>query len=767
MPVNFHSQPPDPESLNVSRQRHFGSLKSGGLDRPAEKRAKTIATKTLIAPLKESQTVGGKRVKALKNTAKNSTIQKIVAYQEISRQSGKKVAQPDVHRAKMGLDLQRIGRRMADVSQEGTYYEIAKLGASANPVGRITDELFIPKKDLVALTEGSHVMKSKENLLKEIVQRTGKVFQSQPEEGQKYINEAFKHIVKEDKIRERRNVRSPNVQEFLGQIRERLEDNIDELSGKRKAACQALLEAYKNIDKGIDLSKVNPQIEKSAVLSNIRVAIENTKNDEEKQTLIQLRKDVDACRGDFIKKDVLTDLSPDNIGMMTRNCPEYMSSMEVMATNEYNPAIATGMEQIVKNKGAGDVGSLQNPAFADRPGYAYKRGNENHREVLAGNIGDLLGVQKFLTPKLESKLTKGKLGSETSPRGLASKWLAEGTPLNHQAFFRFTKKQNQVFQKESKGEAVTEQERTELEELKKAIAPENDPGAPGPLSVNMQAWLDLATCSYDSHANQYMIIDGEAHCYDFARFCAPSEAYRDEEMLMLTLRSTFIDHPFCEEDMPEEAIHSILDVDVDQLEQNLAERGLLENQSFFDDHAQNIRQAVSDYHSIRDGSISKERFAELMERHGYTEDMGRSDVFVTKAILNEYNQLKEESFSKIHPKALRGMTERIRLGQEYIRSCRKENVAPTMKSAFKAMMPAQATLHRLFAKYTGEDPGNRMAIENVGGAIAPLNLVAWLEKTKNQMSPEDLKEAQNAIETLKEKSCDISELCTTMDIGDN
>jgi len=42
-------------------------------------------------------------------------------------------------------------------------------------------------------------------------------------------------------------------------------------------------------------------------------------------------------------------------------------------------------------------------------------------------MADLLGVQEYLTPKLEATFAKGQLGKVKNPKGLASKWLAEGT----------------------------------------------------------------------------------------------------------------------------------------------------------------------------------------------------------------------------------------------------------------------------------------------------------------------------------------------------
>jgi len=311
------------------------------------------------------------------------------------------------------------------------------------------------------------------------------------------------------------------------------------------------------------------------------------------------------------------------------------------------------------------------------------------------------------------------------------------------------------------------EDRKELENLRAKLNPdEKNPGSPGPVSVNIHAWLDLATGAYDSHADQYMVIDGEAHCYDFARFCAPSEAYKDGDSLMMVLRSTFIDHPSCQEELPPEVIETILGVDVGSFEDNLAERGLIESRAYFDERRDGIRQANIDYASITDESITDERFRELCERYDVSPENVNAQQIVKKGLMKDYMRMKEESFSKIHPDALKGMIRRMEAGQIYIRSCQETGETPTMKGAFKAMMPAQATLHELYAKYSGSSPGNLMAYDKTGGVITPVDLYTWLDKIKDNMNSDDLAAALRAIAFLEEQSCNKADLCTTMDIGD-
>jgi len=767
MPVQFQPPAPDDSKLQFTHTQSAPSVSRTGTESPQDSRVQTVAGDKIKLPTKERNQIKGSRVKPLSKSPENSTAKKVARFSNASQRFQTNIKQADVQRVKMGMDLGRLGQRMEEATPAKEYYDIPKLGTSANPVGRLGDELYIPKEDMKELSEGGDVMKSKANLFAEINRRAGKVYHSLPKEGQDFMNAQFGRYCKPQMVKEGRKAREPTVQECLGQIRERIQDDVEEISGKPKEACEALLAAFADIDKGADLSNVPLRVDKEAVLSNLSIAIESTENQEEREGLISLRRNVSNLSGSFVTKEQLSNLSKDHLKAMTRNVPEYMSSMDVMAKNDYNPAILKKMEQIAKSKGAGDIGGLHNQEYADRPGYAYKRGNENHREVLAGKMADLLGVQKFLTPKLEATFVKGQLGSAKSPEGLASKWLAEGKELDHKAYFRYTEFENKLYQKEVRGEPVTDDERAQLAELRDAIRPENNSACPGPVSVNMQAWLDLATSSYDSHAAQYMVINGEAHCFDFARFCAPAEAYTDDEKLMLTFRSTFIDHPSCSEEMPSEVAETIMNIDVESLKSQLAGRGLLGDDSFFKACAEGIHQAVSDHEALREGSISDTRFEELCDKFEVSPQDDNAKNMIMKNLKKEYGDLKKESFSKIHPRALEGMIGRIQSGQSYIRSCRDGGSTPTMKGALKAMMPAQAALIEIYSKYSGADAGNRLAIDRIGGVTLPVDLVEWLSQTEGKMDSEDAKAAKDAIASLKEASCRRSDLCTTMDLGDN
>ncbi len=791
-----------PDSYNTSSPKK----KEAEID-PKDKNLKEIALKSLKKSAKSAQSHKGKSKKAVEIGKSGFSSEKVSAEVEKVKTAESMILKPkvkhaDIQRAKIEMDFKTMGRRLKGGLEDDETYQIQTLDASLNPVAHLKDEIMIPR---TSVPESSTVMKSRKSVKSAVWNAMRRVYQEKDSD-KKLIENSMGYIFKKDPVGGRRSGRDPTPIEYLNQMREKIQALEDVKTEEISPTAQKLLDAIADLEKGLNFEGVSNYYRRDAVVANLRLKIKLADDELVIKDLLKQVERLQSIPDLYISSDQLEGIlsEEDQMKVATRNLIPYVSSFDVMRENVDNQeAAAKTLLDIVSDQEVSSLSGASRPTFYDRSGYAFKLGIEVHREVLAGKMADLIGANEFLLPKAMVPLEKAIMGKEVSPEGLASRWLSEGKSLDIKNYFAYTRLRNKISQQKRKGEEVSETDQKKLAELQALLEPKNNPGSPDRKSVNYQAWLDLVTCSYDSHAKQYIIVDGGAQCIDFARFCPPAEAYKNEELLMVALKSTFIDHPFSEEAMPEELVTMIQDLDTKQLKEELGARGLIGSKEFFDERRnemlngyqrnteinESIRNIERQLHRIDNYEMSDDEIKKIFTKYGLPdpepledEEELEWDVAAVnhlmdpleakkRQLIHEQSELKtrltelrEECFSKIHPQALEGMVRRIEAAQKYIDDCEAKDIAPTIRGAFHMMMPAHATLNELYEKYVGANPGLKLATDTKDGAIIPLDIRGWLRSNLEKMTKEDQNLAKEAVESLDEMACDALDMVTTMDL---
>ena len=634
--------------------------------------------------------------------------------------------------------------------------------------------------------------------------------------------------------------------------------------------------AFKETFGAIDLSSITTLYQTDAIISNLRLL-------KPKGYLGAIK--TLQTKGPFLSEKELTQFGTLQ-ATMKRSLTPLVSSMEVFAKNGFRPSVAKEIKTILEAKGASELGAVFNPKLADQPGYAFKLGNENHREILAGKMAKMMEIDHLLTPKLEQTFKKGELGTVAQPSGIASKWLAEGKDVKRGPFWNCLKakqelekerfalvkerrnvdawidnqlkslssgnrgkatselqsyiesrlnimqedlllgKKSRVLKKQigkagegkEKGKLLSEkklisarrevlQERAEklqsdvgskmpkglnidFDELdieldslteqvaavesEKAEANEaleellHDPETPSLKSVQGQALLDLLFMAYDSHINQYKVVDGELECFDFARFLTPGVAFKrtttdpgdgsQKVDTFLALKSTFLDHPLCDQKIPQSLVDKVLSYDMSKIQNEMTKAGILEGEKFFQERGKGLKEIGKKLNQVLPKARpSQEALKKLCSEHKipFSGKPAIDKQNLQLTLKKEQAKIKQQAFSRVHPKAFKAMGDRIGRMQAYLKS-EKE---PTMSALFSQAEPEVALLCRL-GRRIDSTPTLSLALSQTG----PVALEDIAEKLKDYTTEDEQKQLQNAIAKLRKTACTADEVSLSCDL---
>lgn len=235
-------------------------------------------------------------------------------------------------------------------------------------------------------------------------------------------------------------------------------------------------------------------------------------------------------------------------------------------------------------------------------------------------------------------------------------------------------------------------------------------------SLQHQVLLDELFCSYDSHVYQYKVEDGKVFNFDFARFLAPHEAFVRGENVFVSLRSTLLDNPVTTVPISPQLISQIKGWDSDKIEAGLKSQGLVGDEETF-------RKAEE---RIQNPNESTE-------------------------------EVQEEVFKQIHPKAMKRFKERMVALQEYITDCEQTGTESTLRGAFDNMYPDLAPFIKV-ARRMYFNPSAQIGIKD--GKQQPLQSIIDDAKTKDLATPEEIEAMEKALENLRQQGCSVYEART-------
>jgi len=296
-------------------------------------------------------------------------------------------------------------------------------------------------------------------------------------------------------------------------------------------------------------------------------------------------------------------------------------------------------------------------------------------------------------------------------------------------------------------------------------------------SVQTHVLTDLLLCSNDSHSGQYMSQDKELFNIDFARFLPPHDSMRDLKGVAATFRSTLLDHPAADEPLSEELINTVKSWDMGKLEENWKKDGLIGEPKFFKDATKRLEILDFQRDAAQGANESKlkEMYAELgLETPVETYDSTQLREVVIKETTKQFENLKNECYSKIHPQAFAGLKKRMQALQGYIREPGSE---PTLKGAFNKMYPQLAPFMKVLGRFQS-NPGENLFAEvvitkGVGGqqrqelSKRPLKSIIEQAELRFLATPEEIQEMKEALAVMERESPPMSDIRTTNDQEDN
>lgn len=242
----------------------------------------------------------------------------------------------------------------------------------------------------------------------------------------------------------------------------------------------------------------------------------------------------------------------ERIENLTRGLTQYYS------TYDYNPS------------GSGQTLSLmlqkdELEKYQTRSGLVIKRAVENGREILAGKLLEILGLNKFFVTKQEvalpSQMVDAKMQDEKT--GIVGRWVVG------EKFFKNEWDALMMAQRDFSAasfrdkENIPENVKTALKEAEERV---RQFGCHS--SVQELALADMLLWSSDSHTNQYKLSKGELYNYDFARFFPPSPVVKGGDEVYTTFKSALLDHPSARDPMEENLIQKIKSLDLNIVRDN-------------------------------------------------------------------------------------------------------------------------------------------------------------------------------------------------------
>lgn len=532
----------------------------------------------------------------------------------------------------------------------------------------------------------------------------------------------------------------------------------------QKAAAEVLLVELQEVaasTRPSALEGVTPLYSKEAILSHLDIL-----SHQEEGISAELRSAIVNIPGDFVQLGNLQKIGVPNLDLLSRNTEAHYSVMEAMEKSGNNEAF---QKQI-----------MEGADLTYTPGYAFKAqqgivGSENRIEMRAQEHNRIAPLTDFLVPKTEQELksvaiTTGKAERFVAPKGIVSEFLIKGTDISKTQWVALSNKRAAIAAKEFKGEPVSQAERAELDALTQAAANEV-----GSRSVIQHALMDLELWSGDNHPEQYKVVDGEAHCFDFARMLPPGEAVQHEVApgkveTMCLLKSTFLDHPHSQEEIPPDMVKAFLARDLKAEDAKLKENGMIGTPEFFDAATQRMTGHARDIHSL--ATASEQDLRALATKYGVKAPLrigGRyRDLFVPTlraAIENERAELKETCFNLDHPKGHAMRQERAAKMQEYLRTAEK----PTAQGMRDYVLAdTLAPFFKVYARLNGA-PTLNIGINHdlIGHSARPITLEQIIQNAASAgvATRGELAEMHAALAKIKENSCSWAEVHTTAIAG--
>lgn len=433
--------------------------------------------------------------------------------------------------------------------------------------------------------------------------------------------------------------------------------------------------------------------------------------------------------------------------------PSYYSSTDVLAANDY----AAGVKKIIDK--------LPQSSFGRAVDISFKLGVENSRELLAAEINALTGTNPYLLVKTEEMFESSKFEEVERPRGLTSAWIADGEPINGDDVTAYNNTRKEIavltFRGTSIPTALVDRLAEQEAKLRSAISPE---------SVCRHALQDLELMAYDSHPGQYMVVSGDAYCFDFARHLAPSTCYvrtiGTGSETRVALRSTFLDFPSSRDPLSPGAIKHIMERDMSKVEAQLRLYNRVGTSEFFTEVSQTIQNLFKDAEvfgeAVKAGDY--EGMQAICDKYGTTLD--RADLSQTrKTLMKKLREIKatmqESCFRQIDPKALEAWKVRVSRMKEYVSSAQVPTLEGMRDHVFQELRPFFKVLERLDGA-----PCTNIGVNRRAGVTALTSLESIIASAESEglASSEELALMRTNLAILQAQACTGEELTLTMDM---
>lgn len=625
----------------------------------------------------------------------------------------------------------------------------------------------------------------------------------------------------------------------------------------------------------VELKGVPQRYDKDGVLSNLRLV----GGDKALEAIRQISNEGDR----YITIDILDRIATEagvDPGAMKKNLEPFYSSIDLERGSNFSEPLRQMIQTKMEAIAPSHSGAREKLVTAGRPGYAFKLGLENHREILAGKVVQSLGLDAYYTMKTEESFEAATLAGTKAPSGIASKWLEDATLLSRQAtksFFamnavakaptqwprdesrtqlmdrfatfnslipatfagwlgelkqvttdnaiqgtidsaaaKLQRLQRGVAELERKGVAINPNimnalaiaQKTPGNQLSKAgddIPPLTDSELHqlledgwydtyekfvGPYQASVEssqalALSDALLLTNDGHEEQYMFKKSgdttHIECIDQARHLSPSVSYTREGQTYIALRSTWLDSPTLDEPIPPKLMEQIKQMDAGRVAGGLRKAEVVRSDASLNKLTEQAKQITNHLDTIGPldpddketygfrGSIEEDTVRSLCSQYAIDvpDNWIKALPQLRASLINDFKAKTAEMYQHVSEKSLAALQERIMRTQEYMAS----SVEPkTMRGLVEHALPEVATIAKAVA-LLNDRPYLSINIRDNNGVICPTPLETTIEQlktlckqaeAKGEVPPVDLAKVQKAVEDLKTKAVDISEVLQCM-----
>ena len=503
----------------------------------------------------------------------------------------------------------------------------------------------------------------------------------------------------------------------------------------------------------LSLNEVPSLFSKEELISSIRLDL-----NPELEPLLVLVKNAPEYISEQELAIITKSLSEPMKNRLFANLKEYVSSYDILATNQGSPAAMNVLKEAAKKESI----SIRE--------FIFKIGLENHREILATEILQPLGLSEGVAGKYEVTLKGVKFDNTNDPQGIASSFL-QGDTVKNDPRMRTTKWKDFLKSKQKIRQLKFEKAQTPDYQTKKKIEKQiqtkeanNKQLAEQASSlgydeeIRKQIFIDILLCNADGHIDQYIGMKN----IDLSRFLGP-EYFTKEGQTFCLLRSSLLDHSAATAPMPneEQVFYKALVENFSKQESALRARvGTAEFFKTQEKKTSEIREALSKAKTLSQENVSE--FLNTIEtdyqiKINRTQDLENIKDEVQKKLEEKGSDTKAESFKKIHPDAFKEMQERVKLAKTYLESEKK----PTMLGITFAMYPDLEVFIEVLRRSEWA-PFGSLAIGNVNGIIQyrPLETI----RDSIWATAEEKTKMQEAIDRMQKKAQSTKMLEQTMDL---